>query len=92
MRRLILSSVPCLKLGYFSTLSQKRHDFGGKIIEHKMCVLTFSTNYSEKFIILRRIQQDAVINLKSSSCKMPVILSDFDKTSVSSTDYRKILK
>jgi len=30
---------------FFSTLSQKRHDFRRKVIEHKMCVLIFSTAF-----------------------------------------------
>jgi len=29
----------------FSTLSHKRYDFRKKVIEHKMCVLTFSTTF-----------------------------------------------
>jgi hypothetical protein len=45
MRRIILSSVGCLTLPYFSTLSHKRHDFREKIIEHKMCVLIFCTTF-----------------------------------------------
>ena len=55
----ILSSVDCPALHYFSTLSQKLHDFRKKkVIEQKMCVLIFSTNFSETFLILRRTERD----------------------------------
>ena len=36
---------PCLALPYFSTISLKRHDWREKVIEHKMCVLIFFTNF-----------------------------------------------
>ena len=39
-----------------------------------MCVLIFSTLVSEIFVIVRRLLQDAVINVETSSCKVTVIL------------------
>jgi hypothetical protein len=53
-RRFILSSVTCLALPYFSTLSHKRHEFRKEVIENKMRAFIFSTtavlniSYSKK--------------------------------------------
>ena len=41
----ILSSVVCPALQHFSTFSHKRHDFRKTVVEHKMRVSCFSTNF-----------------------------------------------
>jgi hypothetical protein len=46
MRRIILSSLARLSQTYFFTLSPKRHDLGGGIIEHKMSVLIHCTPFA----------------------------------------------
>ena len=48
--------------------------FENKVIEHKMCVLIFSTTLSEIFFVLRRNGRDMFINVHKSSCKISVIL------------------
>jgi hypothetical protein len=73
MRRIILSSVACLALPYFSTLSHKRHDFQKKNIEHNACILIRSTT----FHILKIIARDIIINVHRCSRKAPVILVRF---------------
>ena len=50
--------------------------------------LFFSTNLSETFLILRRIQQD-IINVQTSPCKAAVILVRLQWNLIFSTDFRK---
>ena len=76
MRRIIISSVVCLALQNFLTLSHRGQDFREKVIEHKMCFLIFSTNLSETFCIVRRIQGHT-IHVHMSSCTVPVIIVRF---------------
>jgi len=68
MRRIILSSLACLTVPYFSTLSHKRHDFR-KIFLNIKCLFWFSLQLlSELFLILKRIRRDIIINAHRSSC------------------------
>jgi hypothetical protein len=48
MRR-ITSSLACLTLPYLSTLSNKRHGSGEKVVEHKVRVLILSTPFVRAF-------------------------------------------
>ena len=75
MRHIVICGLP--RSTIFSPLSHKRYDFGGKVIEPKMCVLIFSTTLSGTFLILRRTERDAMNNLYKSSYKVPVILFRF---------------
>jgi hypothetical protein len=75
MRRIILPSVACLAVPYFSTLSHKRHDFRKQVIEHEMCSDVLYNIYL-KILILIRIQRD-IIHVHRSSCKVPIILVIF---------------
>ena len=45
MRHIVTSFVAPQSPLHFSTLSHKRCDFRKKVIEHKMCVLIFSTTF-----------------------------------------------
>jgi hypothetical protein len=71
----ILSSVACITIPYFSTLSYILHDFRGKKkLLNKRCVLTSCKNFVEMFLILRNIQRGIIINVHRSSGKVLVIL------------------
>jgi hypothetical protein len=72
--RAVLLSVACLAPSHFSTLSHKRQDFMENVFERKMRVLIFSVTLFETFLILRRIQRDIVVNVKTFSRKVPVIV------------------
>ena len=71
----------------------KGHDFQNTILSTK-CVFLFCLQLlSETFLILRRIKQHMIKNVYRFSCKVPLLfLSDFNKTWIFSTNFRKILK
>ena len=48
-----------------------------KVIEHKTNFDFLYKSCPKTFLILRRIQQDIIINVHTSSCKVPVILVRF---------------
>jgi hypothetical protein len=94
MRRIILTSAACRALPYFATLSHKRQDFrggGGNVVNIKR-VFQFSLQLSSENFLILKINQRDIINIHRSSCKVPLFLSDFNKTQFFLTDFRKIPK
>ena len=84
-----LSSVDCVALQPFPTLSHKPQYFQKKkIIEREM--LRFSLQLlSETFLILRRIQRYITINVQTLLIKFPLFLSYFNETWIFSRDFTK---
>jgi hypothetical protein len=92
MCRIILSSLACLPVPYFSILSHKRRDVRESVFEHKMCVLISSANLSETFLILRRNERDVIKNVDDLHRKYSLFLSEFNERLILSTYFRKMLK
>ena len=76
---IIVSPVACLAPPYFFTLSHKWHDLKKKKLSNIKWVFWFSLHLSEKCIILRWIQWDA-ININKSTCMTCIILVRFNET------------
>jgi subtilase family serine protease len=51
--------------------------FGEEVTEHRICVSIFSINLFETFLIVKIIQRDIVINVKTYSCKVSIIFVGF---------------
>ena len=101
---MLLSSVSCPAVQYFfRIISQTAHDFRQKkVIEHKTCVLIFSTTFVcfdflynfrlKRFSFWKkfsRIWSQMFSNLRA---KYLVSLSDFNEAWIFSTYFRNILK
>jgi hypothetical protein len=55
-------------------LTQKK-DFQEKVIEHKMRIFLFSTNFLRNISHSKKNSRNILINAHGSSCKVPVILA-----------------
>ena len=65
----------------------------GKAFRNMNRVLWFpQQSLYEKFVVLRRIQGDTIINVHTSLCKVPKLILDFNETWIFLTDFRKIVK
>jgi len=67
--------VAWLPMQYFSTLSQKRHDF-----REKKVPLEFPKILSTTFCFLKKIQQDVIKMYVGLHVKYTLFLSDFNET------------
>jgi hypothetical protein len=75
LRHIFICGLPAVQ--YFSILSHKRHIFGKKGIEHKMCV-GFLYKICLQLFILRINERDVIKNVHWSSCEVPFILLQFE--------------
>ena len=78
VRSIILSSMACLAVPYFCTFSHKTTRSSEKRSVTQNAYLNFFLQiWPVTFLILRRIWRDITINVRRSSCKVPVILVRF---------------
>jgi len=88
----MLSSVACLALQYFTALCYKGQDFIKKNYWKNICAAILSTNISETFLILRKIERYLIKNTYWFSRQVAVIRAHFNGTRIISTYFLKILK
>jgi len=93
MRRIVLPSVACLTVPYFSTLSHKWQAFRKKkTLLNTKCVFWFPLQIlPEIFFILRRILGNFITNVRYIGLHVnyPLFLSDFKEIRIFSIDFRK---
>ena len=83
-----LSCVAYPVLKYFSTLSHKWHDFR----QGYYCTQNVLQLLSEVFLILRITEQDMIMNVYWSSCKVPISLIAIQRLEFSLVDFRSRCK
>jgi hypothetical protein len=94
MRRIILLSVACPALPYFSKLFHKQNDFQ-KALLNIQCVLLYSTTFvwnisqSKNFSCQEKFNKILSQMYTGIHVKYPLLLSDFNETWRFSTDFRK---
>ena len=74
------ASVVCPGVSYFSSLFHKRLNFRKKVTGPKMCVLIYSANLLETFLILRRNERDRSRMYIGLHVKYPLLLSGVNET------------
>ena len=79
MRSIILSSVGCLAVPNFSTLSHKRRGFWKNLSNIKF-VLIFSTTFVRNISYTKKIERDVIIMYIGFHVKYPLFFSDFNET------------
>ena len=74
MRHIVICGLPRSTV-FIHIISQTARFSKKKVIEHKMCVASFSTISSEIFFILRKTERHLIKNVYWSSCKVPFIFA-----------------
>ena len=88
IRHIVASLAP----PHFSTLSYKRHEVRKKSYWTYNVCFDFLYMLSKALVILRRIQRDIVVNVKTFSCKVLVILTGFERNLNFPNSFKKKLK
>ena len=64
-------------------------NFGRKFTEYEICVLIFPKHFSETFVILDKIQREAIINLLGICANYALSMSQFNRPKFSQKNLKK---